>query len=32
VPGMGGPKTGPVPVFEVSKVKTDKAPAVYAVE
>ena len=32
VPGMDGPKTGPVPVYEVSKDKTDKAPAVYAVE
>jgi len=29
VPGMGGQKTGPVPVYEVSK---DKAPKVYAVE
>jgi len=29
VPGMDGPKTGPVPVYEVSK---DKAPTVYAVE
>ena len=29
VPGMGGEKTGPVPVYEVSK---DKAPTVYAVE
>ncbi|MGH6802461.1 MAG: DUF411 domain-containing protein [Methyloceanibacter sp.] len=32
VPGMGGPKTGPVPVYEVSKDKKDKAPTVYAVE
>ena len=32
VPGMGGEKTGPVPVYEVSKDKTDKAPTVYAVE
>ena len=32
VPGMGGPKTGPVPVYEVSKDKTDNAPTVYAVE
>ena len=29
VPGMGGEKAGPVPVYEVSK---DKAPTVYAVE
>ena len=29
VPGMGGQKTGPVPIYEVSK---DKAPTVYAVE
>ena len=29
VPGMGGQKTGPVPIYEVSK---DKAPKVYAVE
>ena len=32
VPGMDGPKTGPVQVFEVTKDKTEKAPAVYAVE
>ena len=32
VPGMDGPKTGPVQVYEVSKDKTEKAPAVYAVE
>ncbi len=32
VPGMEGPKTGPVQVYEVSKDKTEKAPAVYAVE
>ena len=32
VPGMGGEKTGPIPVYEVSKDKTDKAPTVYAVE
>ena len=29
VPGMGGQKTGPVPIYEVSK---DKVPTVYAVE
>ena len=32
VPGMDGPKTSPVQVYEVSKDKTEKAPAVYAVE
>ena len=32
VPGMDGAKTGPVQVYEVSKDKTEKAPAVYAVE
>jgi hypothetical protein len=32
VPGMDGPKTGPVPVYEVSKEKTGKTPTVYAVE
>ena len=29
VPGMGGQRTGPVPIYAVSK---DKAPTVYAVE
>jgi hypothetical protein len=32
VPGMDGPKTSPVQVYEVSKNKTEKAPTVYAVE
>ena len=32
VPGMEGAKAGPVQVYEVNKDKTDKAPAVYAVQ
>jgi hypothetical protein len=32
VPGMEGEKTGPIPVYEVSKDKTAQAPTVYAVE